>query len=169
MDERDRIFADWMDEHLPLLHRISRGFADPADQHDLLQELMLAVWKAAPAFRGESGPATFIHRVAHNRALTWRKRTLGWRRRSAEAESEAMRQAAETAGGDGEVELLERLYAAIRRLAELDRSLVLMSLEGLAYREIAALHGLSETNVGARLSRARARIASLVEEQDHGL
>ena len=51
MDERTEIFAGWMMEHLGVLHRISRAYADAADQHDLLQELMIAVWKAAPAFR----------------------------------------------------------------------------------------------------------------------
>ena len=165
---RDRIFADWMKEHLPLLHRISRAFAEPADQHDLLQELMLSVWKAVPAFRGDSRPGTFIYRVAHNRALTWHKRTTGRRRRAQEAEYEAA-QLGQQIEDPGDRELLERLYAAIRRLEPLDRSLVLMSLDELPYREIAAIHGLSESNVGARLSRARNKISSLVEEQCHGL
>lgn len=165
---RDQIFAEWMKAHLPVLHRISRAFADPADQHDLLQELMLAVWKAAPAFRGDSRPATFVYRVAHNRALTWRRRSAGWRIRSAQAEGEAARLAMEAAGDGDEQALLERLYAAIRELAPVDRSIVLLSLEGLSYRDIGAVHGFSETNVGARLSRARTKITSLVEEQNDG-
>lgn len=166
---RDQIFVEWMEAHLPVLHRISRAFADRADQHDLLQELMLAVWKAAPAFRGDSTPATFIYRVAHNRALTWRRRVAGWRLRSAEAEGEAARRALEAAADGENAALLERLYAAIRKLGPIDRSIVLLSLEGLSYRDIGAVHGLSETNIGARLSRARGRLSTLVEEPDHGL
>ena len=64
----------------------------------------------------------------------------------------------------GEDPLLEQLYAAIRQLEPLDRSLVLLSLEGQSYAEIAALHGLSETNVGARLSRARQKLTQLTEQ-----
>lgn len=64
---REAMFRQWMREHLTLLHRIARGFAPPSDQPDLLQELMLAVWRALPAFRGDSQPVTFIYRVAHNR------------------------------------------------------------------------------------------------------
>lgn len=160
-------FGDWMRAHAGMLHRISRGFAEPADQHDLLQELMLAVWKAEPSFRGDSAASTFIWRVAHNRALTWRRRENGRRSRAAEAQDEWAR----LASGDGEdAHLLEALYAAIRRLAPLDRSLVLLSLEGVAYAEMARLHDLSESNVGVRLNRARQRISALVEEEaDNGL
>lgn len=161
MTGRDARFAGWMQEHLGVLHRISRAFAEPADQRDLLQELMLAVWKAAPAFRGDSAASTFIWRVAHNRALTWVRREHGRRRRDAEAWREA---ALTPADGGEDADLLERLYVAIRRLGPLDRSLMLLSLEGASYRDMAGLHGLSETNVGARLNRARQRLSTLVAE-----
>ena len=113
MDERTEIFAGWMKEHLGVLHRISRAYAAAADQHDLLQELMISGWKAAPAFRTESAPTTFIYRVALNRALSWRKRESGRSRRSAEfdVEWQAM---ADSASDPAEAALLERLYAGIR-------------------------------------------------------
>ena len=159
---RDEVFKAWMEAHLGVLHRISRAFAVGADQHDLMQELMLAVWRAAPMFRGESAESTFIFRVAHNAALTWRRRESAHVRRM----SDANRRELETRvhGDDGEEALLTRLYAAIHTLAPLDRSLMLLSLEGLPYAQIGEIHGLSETNVGARLSRTRKKLASLVEQ-----
>ncbi|PSJ38619.1 RNA polymerase sigma factor [Allosphingosinicella deserti] len=169
MNPSETKFADWMRVHLGILQRISRAFADPADQHDLLQELMIAVWKAAPAYRGDAAAATFVYRVAHNRALTWRRRWGRSRSRAAEAEREAARDEAGTGADPEEAALLERLYAAIRALPPIDRSLILLSLEGIAYADIAALHGLTIGNVGARLSRARTRIAALVKEAEDGL
>ncbi len=166
MDDRGGQFGDWMRAHLGVLHRISRAFAEPADQHDLLQELMIAVWKAEPAFRGQSSPVTFIWRVAHNRALTWRRRESG---RNARAATTAREIAVLEGGDDGDAALLDRLYAAIRKLGPLDRSIMLLSLEGAAYRDIGALHGLSETNVGARLTRARQQLMSLTAGDDDGL
>jgi RNA polymerase sigma-70 factor (ECF subfamily) len=155
----DERFRTWMSEHVGVLTRIARAFAKGADQQDLLQELTLAIWRAAPTFRGESAPATFIYRVAHNAALTWRRgeaRRL-YRQRAFE------RLHIEEPSDDP---LLERLYAAIRRLETLDRSLVLLSLEGQSYSEIGAIHGLSETNVGARLTRARAKLTQIMETDD---
>jgi RNA polymerase sigma factor (sigma-70 family) len=156
-------FQAWIAEHIGVLHRIARAFATGSDQQDLLQELLVTVWRAAPSFRGESAPATFIFRVAHNRALTWRR---GEARRRLRDEAYRRLHVEEEPGGDAA--LLDRLYAAIRQLAPLDRSLMLLALEGQSYAEIAALHGLSESNVGARLSRARQQLIHLTE-QDHEL
>jgi RNA polymerase sigma-70 factor (ECF subfamily) len=72
-------------------------------------------------------------------------------------------------GFGGDVALLDRLYAVIRMLGALDRSLVLLSLEGASYRDMARLHALSETNVGVRLNRARAWIAAQMEAYGDGL
>ncbi len=161
----DRDFADWLAPHLPMLHRTARAFAEPPDQHDLLQEMSLALWKARPRFRAESAASTFAHRVAHNAALTWRRGEARRRTRGVAIEAELLTR---EAGTDPQGALLETLYAAIRRLPPIERSLILLSLDGLPYAEIARLHGLSETNVGARLTRIRQRIASLVED-DHGV
>ena len=157
--DEDR-FQTWMGEHLGVLHRLARAFALGADQQDLLQELMLAVWRAEPVFRGDSAPSTYIFRVAHNCALTWRRSET--KRRHRHIEYERLR--VDDAGENGAI--LEQLYAAIHELESLDRSLVLLSLEGLAYGEIAAIHGLSETNIGARLTRARKKLAQLMERQN---
>lgn len=159
-------FADWLAPHLPMLHRTARAFADPADQHDLLQELTLALWKARPRFRAESAAGTFAHRVAHNAALTWRRGETRRRLRGVAVEAELLMR---DAGSDPQEPLLERLYSAIRQLAPVERSLILLSLDGVAYAHIAQLHGLSETNVGVRLTRIRQRVSSLVEEADNGL
>jgi len=159
-------FAAWLAPHLPMLHRTARVFAEPADQHDLLQELTLALWKARPRFRDESAAATFVHRVAHNAALTWRRGESRRRLRGVAVEAELL---VRDAGTDPQGPLLERLYAAIRSLAPVERSLILLSLDGVPYDEIARLHGLSQTNVGARLTRIRQRVSSLVEGMGDGV
>jgi RNA polymerase sigma factor (sigma-70 family) len=162
----DEDFADWLAPHLPMLHRTARAFAHPADQHDLLQEMTVALWKARPRFRDESAAGTFVHRVAHNAALTWRRGETRRRLRGVTIEAELLTR---DAGDDPQAALLERLYAAIRKLPPVERSLILLSLDGIGYAEIARLHGLSETNVGARLTRIRQRVSSLVEETDDGI
>lgn len=159
-------FADWLGPHLPMLHRTARAFAEPADQHDLLQELTVALWKARPSFREQSTAGTFAHRVAHNAALTWKRGEVRRRLRGVAVEAELL---VRDAGQDPQGPLLERLYAAIRTLSPVERSLVLLSLDGVAYGEIARLHGLTESNVGARLTRLRQRLSTLVKEDADGL
>ncbi|PHY18225.1 RNA polymerase sigma factor [Caulobacter sp. BP25] len=166
--DRDRAFADWLAPHLATLRRIARAFASPEDQYDLMQELMLAVWSARPRFQARSAETTFVYRVAHNTALTWKRGETRRRHRREAVEAEMMWRA-ERDRAEPEASLLERLYTAIRQLPPVERSLILLSLDGLSYAQIARLHGLSETNVGARLTRIRQRVSSLVEEADHGV
>jgi RNA polymerase sigma-70 factor (ECF subfamily) len=66
-------------------------------------------------------------------------------------------------------ERLERLYMAIRQLPALDRSLILLALDGMSYREMAEIHGLSESNVGARLSRLKQKLSTIMKEHTHEL
>ncbi len=162
----DEDFAAWLAPHLPMLHRTARAFAEAPDQHDLMQELTVALWKARPRFREESSAGTFAHRVAHNAALTWRRGESRRRLRGVSIEAELL---VRDAGSDPQEALLERLYAAIRTLAPVERSLVLLSLDGVGYAEIARLHGLSESNVGARLTRLRQRLSTLVKEDADGI
>jgi DNA-directed RNA polymerase specialized sigma24 family protein len=61
--------------------------------------------------------------------------------------------------------MLELLYGAIRTLAPLDRSLVLLQLDGMSYAQIAEIHGLSESNVGVRLNRLKHKLTAHLQEK----
>ena len=49
----------------------------------------------------------------------------------------------------------QRLRAAIATLGDIDKAIILLHLEDYAYDEIAAITGLSRTNVSVRLVRIR--------------
>ena len=169
-DEQQIIFDRWLAEHAAVLHHVANGFAEGADRHDLMQELLLALWRAVPAYRGGAQPSTFIYRVAHNTALTWKRTERNYRRQVDRFEADALRATqAEPVVSARERETLELLYAAIRRLPPVDRSLVLLHLDGVAYAQIAELHGLTESNVGARLTRLKQKLTAALEEISHEL
>lgn len=58
-----------------------------------------------------------------------------------------------------------RLAEAVQRLPVAYRQVVTLTLEGLSYRETAEVLGISETNVGARLTRARQILRQLLQSQ----
>lgn len=169
--ERAQTFDAWIAAHGAIVLRTARAFARGADRDDLEQELLLAVWRAIPAYRGDASVATFLYRVAHNAALTWRRAERGRGERELRVVDELARQgtagysaglAGDELAGD-EARRLEQAYEAIRELPALDRALVLLSLDGISYAEMAAIHGLSVNHVGVRLSRARRLLASRLE------
>lgn len=164
--EQEGRFEDWLKTHGAILHHVAHGFAEGDDRNDLMQELLLTLWKAIPAFRQDARPSTFIYRVSHNAALTWKRTRRNYLSRLERFQAQPATDA--TAPADpGEPELLQRLYAEIRRLPPLDRSLILLSLDGVSYSEMAQIHGLGESNVGVRLSRARLQLAKAMKEAVH--
>jgi RNA polymerase sigma-70 factor (ECF subfamily) len=166
--EQQTHFDQWLREHAAILHHVARGFAAGDDSNDLMQELLLAMWKAIPAFRQSAKVSTFLYRVAHNAALTWERSRRNYRRRLERYESMMPPETTDRAES-ADPERLERLYAAIRALLPLDRSLILLALEGMSYREMAEIHGLSESNTGARLSRLKQKLSTTMKEPDHEL
>jgi RNA polymerase sigma factor (sigma-70 family) len=161
------IFDSWLREHAAILHHVANGFASGADRHDLMQELLLALWRAVPAFRAASLPSTFIFRVTHNAALTWKRAERGYRRRldSFQELQAGLPPAVDESSAEPAPETLELLYSAIRSMEPLDRSLVLLQLDGVSYAQIAEIHGLSESNVGVRLNRIKHKLTAKLQEK----
>ncbi|MFT4091349.1 MAG: RNA polymerase sigma factor [Asticcacaulis sp.] len=159
---QDDGFTEWIRPHMASLARISRAFAAPADQDDLMQELMVSAWKARPAFRGDSAVSTYLFRIAHNRALTW----VGRKHRQNLKETEIKVQGALLWGDDADNGgRLDQLYSVMQQLPLMDRSMLLLVLEGMSHADISALHGVSVSNVGVRLHRARAELSRLIGKE----
>lgn len=158
--EQQQRFEEWTTNHRAILHHVVNAFAEAGDRAELMQELLLALWKAIPAFRGGAQPTTFLYRVSHNTAMTWRRKRGTYRRLMEQALQEP-------AGSTPTVnqEHLEQLYASIRGFPPLDRSLLLLSLDEVSYREMAEIHGIAENLVGVRLTRARAKLIEQMKEK----
>ena len=58
--------------------------------------------------------------------------------------------------------------AAIQRLPVAYAQVVTLMLEGMTYQEIAEVLGISETNVGARLTRGRDMLRRLLRRANAG-
>ena len=59
----------------------------------------------------------------------------------------------------GKPDLLHALSPALRQLPKLDASLILMSLDGLSYKQMADISGMTESHVGVKLNRAKKQMA----------
>jgi RNA polymerase sigma factor (sigma-70 family) len=164
--EQQQRFAAWLRDYSAILHHVVNGFAAGDDRNDLLQEVLLAVWKSIPAFRGQAKPSTYLYRVSHNAALLWIRTEKNYRRRVAQYGAESL----QGFGNDSDAltdERLVKLYAAIRELKPVDRSLMLLSLDGLSYREMAEVLGLSESNVGVKINRIKTQLTQTLKGNEH--
>lgn len=165
-DDLEQWFDDILRNHGAALNRLAAAYTgESREREDLLQEIVFAIWRALPRFRGESSERTFLFRIAHNRAITHVSQ-----RRPA------------TAAVDDEPEVVDirpdperalstqqegqRLLEAIRSLPLAYAQVVTLTLEGMSYSEVAEVLGISEANVGARLTRSREMLRNLLRSDD---
>ncbi len=170
-DPHESTFAAWLEEHGAILRQLSRVYApESADADELQQEMMVQLWRSVPSFAGQAKPSTWIYRVCLNTGLTWQR---AQRRREARVvTSPAPIDAAVSADGDPanrqeQGDLMQRLMIAVRSLPAAQRSLIVLALDDLSYREIAEITGMTENHVGVALSRARKALAQKMEEISH--
>ena len=164
-EQRQR-FSDWLREHSAIVHHVVNGFASGDDRNDLLQEVLLAVWKCIPAFRGQAKPTTYLYRVCHNAALLWIRTEKNYRRRVETLGARPTEAFAPNLDALTD-ERLTKLYVAIHALKPVDRSLMLLLLDGLSYREMAEVLGLSESNVGVKINRIKTQLSQTLKGNEN--
>ena len=156
--ERDRIFGEWLAGHKGILFKVVHAYAfDHPDRQDLFQEITIQVWRSVDAFRGDSSVPTWMYRVALNTAIAWtRKEDRHQRGKETLEVVEGLLTTASSGRPDPRVEWL---YHQIAQLKDVDRSVALLLLDGFSYREIAAIVGITESNVGVKINRIKSALA----------
>lgn len=158
-------FEQLMLPHLDAAYNLASWLLrDRRDAEDAIQDACLRAYRGFGSFRGDDGRAwllTIVRNVCYSRL---RKRSRG-------PEEVAFEEEVHGAAGEGESasalawaevrsELLQR---ALERLApEYREVVVLHEIEGLAYKEIAAVAGIPIGTVMSRLARARGRLQAEV-------
>jgi RNA polymerase sigma-70 factor, ECF subfamily len=166
----ESLFKSWLIEHGGAVLKVARAYTRTTeDRQDLVQEILLQVWQSLPRFQGRASASTWFYRVALNTALGWHRKE---HRRQIRLQPILELADLSVAGSDSaqqavEREVVERLYAAIRQLPKTDAALVLLYLDDLSYRQMAEVLGISETNVGVKLNRAKKALGELMNEKSH--
>ncbi len=171
LDENpESLFKNWLTQHGGAVLKVARAYTLTTDDcQDLVQEILLQVWRSLPQYQAKASASTWFYRVALNTALAWHRKE---RRRRIRQQPIRELENLSVPGLDGagqalEREIVERLYTAIRQLPKTDAAIVLLYLDDLTYREMAEVLGISESNVGVKLNRARKALGELMKERSH--
>ncbi|MBL0740510.1 RNA polymerase sigma factor [Chryseolinea lacunae] len=161
--EQKQILEQWLDQHKGLLFKIVRAYALTAmDRDDLFQEIVIQVWHSIPAFRHEASVTTWLYRIALNTAIKWTRKER--KHTQAEALDDVHHLLSENKTTD---ERLTWLYEEIHKLDEIDRSVTLLLLDGFSYKEMAAMLGISESNVGVKINRIKKQLITQSKNYDN--
>ena len=165
-DERGR-FEEALLPHLGAAYNLARWLTRHADDaEDVVQEAYLRALKSFGGFHGTDGRAWLLA-IVRNTCYTWlQQKRL---RQPATAFDEEVHGL--DAGTPSPVALLlqkenkQAIHQAVEELPlDLREVVVLRELEGLSYKEIAAIADIPMGTVMSRLARARQRLQKRLEE-----
>lgn len=162
MKEPDNRFEQTVLVHLDAAHNLARWLArNDTDAQDIVQEASLRAFRALDQFRGGDGRAWFLT-IVRNVAMTF----LHSRRPASEFDEDLHEPASEELNPQAillRADNVKLVREAIELLpVEIRTAIVLREMQGLSYKEIAAVTGAPIGSVMSRLSRGRERLASLL-------
>ncbi len=169
-EDHKAVFTRWLDEHSSSVMKVARAYTLTSDEcQDLAQEILLQAWRSLPKFEGKASPSTWFYRVALHTAMNWHRKDRPRRARQQPfLEVQALAtECMDSAEQIQQRETVEQLYKAIHQLPKTDAALVLLYLDDLSYREMAEVLGISESNVGVKLNRAKKTLSTLMGEESN--
>ena len=156
-NDKEHQFELLVRKHKRTIYTVCYLFShDKIEIDDLFQEILIRLWNGFDTYEGRSDAKTWIYRVSLNTAINQDKKE---RRRIEtvpltvdidpyEADDPSSRQ-------------IRELYNRISRLDFIDRSLILLWLEGISYEDIGAIIGITPNNVGVRLLRIKDKLVKM--------
>jgi RNA polymerase sigma-70 factor, ECF subfamily len=151
-------FAVLMDRHLFAVRRhIASMLRNSMEVDDLVQEVLLKVWRKLSTFRSESSFRTWMTRVAINEVLQWYRRERYHSRCQSPGDLGALASFCDSPHHHvARAEAMRRVRKAVARLPEKYREvMVLREFDELSIRETAESVHASVPAVKSRLLRAR--------------
>lgn len=156
-NDKEHKFELLVRQHKRTIYTVCYMFSTNKDEiDDLFQEILIRLWNGFDQYEGRSSAETWIYRVALNTAINQDKKE---RRRP---ETVPLTVNIDPYEADNpQTQQIRVLYDRISRLDLIDRSLILLWLEGISYDEIGAIIGISPNNVGVKLTRIKEKLVKM--------
>ncbi len=128
---------------------------DKSEVDDLVQEVLVNLWKGFGRFEGRSDIRTWVYRVSLNTCISAARKKKRNETLPLTMDIDLFDE------NDTDNRQVDLLHSRISRLQPFDRAIVLLWLENLNYEEIGQIVGISTKNVSVRLVRIKEQLKSM--------
>lgn len=166
----DDAMAEFLANYGPMLARVlGRLCAWHSDVDDLFQEVLLKIWQRSATYQASGSLEAWLHRIAanqcknHFRSLSTMRRNLEqWFRLRPDPDHELPENKLEYQEIDPELKM------ALAQLSTDDRTaVVFVYLEELSIAEVASMLNLTTNALHVRLTRAKKKMKTTLQERRH--
>lgn len=165
MEPTQNEFMKLLADYQAIIHKVNLlYFKSAADQQDNFQEVVYQLWKSFPTVKNKEKPASWIYAVAINTSIS------KIRKDSKIAFYGSIADLADRMENEPEPENAnyQKLLSALQGLSEVDKSIMLLYMEDYSYEEIAAIIGISVSNVGTKIHRLKSQLQKQLKGEDNG-
>lgn len=156
-------FETLLKEHELLVYKICRLYGNTDDdRQDLFQDIVIQLWKAYPKFRGEAKFSTWLYRIGINVAITQFRKHKN-KIYATDIESLNISIADDTYSTLKD-EQSQELYAAIEKLNDIEKAIIMLYLEDKSYDEMEEIMGISNGNLRVKMNRIKEKLRQITKK-----
>ncbi len=158
MDIQEEKFLMVIQNHKKIIYKICHSYCPVAeDRKDLEQEIVLQLWKSFDRYNAQYKLSTWLYRIALNVAISFHRKEKK-RRYHANVEDQVIYLTTDWAQQEALTENMQLLYQFINQLDAMHRALMILYLDNHSHEEISEILGISESNVGTKISRVKQKL-----------
>lgn len=149
------LFLSVIQSHKGILYKIANSYCkNIEDRKDLVQEVIVQLWKSFDNYDESFKYSTWIYRISLNVAISFYRKENS-RSKLSNSLNESIINFQEADDFEDKESDLCLLQQMILELKDLDKALMLLYLEEKSHKEIAQIIGISETNVATKINRIK--------------
>lgn len=166
MTNKELKFRKIIEENEQRISSICRYYSSNEEDHkDMLQEVLINIWKSLDSFRGDAQLSTWIYRVAVNTAMGFANKEIRRQKIFLDQKDNSLQNfihVDESTANERE-KLYQVLENQINQLSVIDKIIMTLVLESVNHKEIASVIGITEPNVRVKIHRIKAELKESLE------
>jgi RNA polymerase sigma-70 factor (ECF subfamily) len=152
------LFLSVIETNKGLIYKVANAYCNHAeDRKDLVQEIIIQVWRSFHNYNSQYKYSTWMYRIALNTAISFQRKE-NRRKQVLNPLPDGILYFSDLHAADEIEEMTGLLQQFIAGLNAFDKALLLLHFEEKSQKEIAAIMGISESNVSTRMGRIKSRL-----------
>ena len=161
----EKEFLEIISNYQGILYKVNLiYFRNEAERKDNFQEIIYQLWKSYPKLQNKNSIGSWIYAVSINTSISRIKRNARIEYHDSLPEPVDTTDVVKQLTIDEDIHFL---LEAISRLNEIDRSIMFLYLEEKSYDEIAQILGITRSNVGVKIKRAKDKLEQNLKHMNY--